>query len=303
MKVFLTGATGLLGRHLIKSLLERGDRVAALTRDGRNAEGILPPGVEIIEGNPVVPGDWQSVPAGCDAVINLAGDPVGDGLWTRGKKRRIRRSRLSTTFNIVSALEGLDHPAVLVSASATGYYGDGGASALSESSETGEGFLARLACEWEHTALQAESEQVRVVMLRIGVVLARGEGALPRLARPFRWGLGGWLGNGRQYFPWIHIDDMVRVFLFALDRQELSGPVNACVPDPPRQREFAVALGRTLGQPARMPVPAFALRMILGEKAEMILASQRAVPNVLKTSGFKFRFSEIDEALADLCRP
>jgi uncharacterized protein (TIGR01777 family) len=302
LKIFITGGTGLVGRHLINRLVERGDQVVCLTRNRQTAAGSLPAQVEIIEANPVVPGSWQDELASCDAVINLAGDSVGDGFWTKGRKRRIRRSRLSTTFNIVHALEERDRPAVLVNASATGYYGDSGAAALSEDSQSGHGFLARLACEWEHTAQQAESELIRVVMVRIGVVLAREGGALPRMLTPFRMGMGGPLGNGRQYFPWIHVDDLVSVFLFALDQPDLSGPMNACVPNPPMQREFAAALGRAVGKPAFMPAPAFVLRLLLGEKADIILASQRVVPNVLKAAGFKFKFSEIDEALEDLCR-
>lgn len=301
MRVFITGGTGLVGGHLVERLIDRGDQVVCLSRSRAAALDRLPAGVEVLEANPVVPGPWQEVLATCDAVVNLAGDSVGEGLWTRGKKRSIRRSRLSTTYNLVHALEGRDRPLALVSASATGYYGDGGAGALAEDSESGHGFLARLACEWEHTAQQAESEAVRVVLVRIGVVLSREGGALPRMSTPFRLGLGGPLGSGRQYFPWIHIDDLVRVFLFALDQPDISGPLNACVPDPPMQKEFAAALGRALGKPARLPAPAFALKLLLGEKAEIILASQRVVPNVLKAAGFKFRYAEIDEALADLC--
>lgn len=300
LKIFITGATGLVGRHLINHLLERGDQVVGLTRNAASAASLLPAAVDIVEGNSVVPGDWQKAIDSCDAVVNLAGDSVGEGYWTRGKKKRIRRSRLSTTFNLVQALEERERPAVLVSASATGYYGDGKDAALGEDSQTGHGFLARLACEWEHTAQQAESENVRVVRVRIGVVLAAEGGALPKMMLPFRFGMGGPLGSGRQYFPWIHIDDLVRVFLFALDAQDLTGPVNASVPTPPRQREFATALGKALGKPAFMPAPALALKMILGEKSEILLASQRVVPNVLKARGFKFQYSEIEDALADL---
>lgn len=302
MKVFITGGTGLVGRHLVERLIRRGDQVVCLSRNGQRAAEVLPTGVEILEANPVVPGSWQEALAECDAVVNLAGDSVGEGIWwTRGKKKRIRRSRLSTTYNIVTALEGRDRPLVLVSASATGYYGDAGAAALGEDSQSGHGFLARLACEWEHTAQQAESDQVRVVLVRIGVVLAREGGALPKMVTPFRMGLGGPLGSGRQYFPWIHVEDLVRVFLFALDEQEVAGPVNATVPTPPMQREFAAALAKTLGKPAFLPAPAFVLRLLLGEKAEILLASQRVVPNVLKASGFRFHFSELEKALADLC--
>ena len=300
MRIFITGGTGLVGRALIEQLISRGDEVVCLTRDGEAARESLPASVEIVEGNPVVPGDWQRAVTTCDGVINLAGRSVADGFWTGKNKRRIRRSRLSTTFNIVDALEGRETPAVLVSASATGYYGDRGQEALREDSETGHGFLARLACEWEHTAQQAEAENVRVVVVRIGVVLAREGGALPKMQTPFRFGLGGPLGSGRQYFPWIHIDDLVRVFQFALDNGNISGPVNACVPDPPTQGEFARSLGRALGKSAILSAPALALRLLLGEKAQILLSSQRVVPTVLKAAGFRFQYGEMDKALDDL---
>jgi uncharacterized protein (TIGR01777 family) len=300
LRVFIAGGTGLVGRHLIKQLVARGDEVVCLTRNPDLVAESLPSSVHIIGGNPVIPGDWQAEIRDCDAVVNLAGQSVADGFWTGKTKRGIRRSRLSTTFNIVQALEERVKPAVLVNASATGFYGDRGEEALREDSEAGHGFLARLACEWEHTAQQAESDQVRVVVVRIGVVLAREGGALPKMAGPFKLGLGGPLGSGRQYFPWIHISDLVRVILFALDQEDISGPVNACVPDPPTQREFARDLGRALGKRAALPAPAFALKLLLGEKAQILLASQRVVPAVLKAAGFKFRHGDIPGALSDL---
>lgn len=301
VKIFVSGGTGLVGRHIITSLQQRGDQVLCLTRDKSMVPADFPAEVEIIEGNSVVPGKWQEAIASCDGVINLAGESVAEGFWTKGKKRRIRRSRLSTTFNIVDALEERDRPAVLVSASATGYYGDAGPQALTEKSEPGHGFLARLACEWEHTTRQAEAEQVRVAMIRIGVVLSDEGGALTKMLPAYRMGLGGPMGNGSQYFPWIHINDLVRVFLFALDNPEISGPVNASVPTPPQQKEFAAAMGRALDKPAFLPTPALALRLLLGEKASIVLSSQRVVPNVLKAAGFKFQNVDLDDVLAEFC--
>ena len=300
MQVFVTGGTGLVGRALIARLSERGDQVVCLSRDPQKAAGGLPDGVRIIAGDPVVPGDWQQEVACSHAVVNLAGESIATGLWTRGKKRRLRRSRLSTTANLVEALNGNDRPAVLVSASATGYYGDGGDAALPETSEPGQDFLARLALEWEHTAQQAAGDHCRVVVVRIGVVLAREGGALPKLITPLRLGVGGHLGNGRQYFPWIHLDDLVRVLVYALDNQALSGPVNAVAPDPPTQAEFTRALAAALDKRPLLPVPRLVLKLLLGEKADLLLASQRAVPNVLKANGFRFEFAELPEALADL---
>lgn len=303
MKVFLTGGTGLVGRAIIPLLQQRGDEVLCLSRDPARARGLLPAGIEILGGDATMPGDWQDRLSTCQAVINLAGTPIADGLWTGKKKQKIRRSRLATTENIVKALAGCEEPVVMASASAVGYYGDRGEEALGEGAEPGQGFLARLALEWEHTALKAERENVRVALVRIGVVLANNGGALERMLPAFRLGLGGPMGGGKQYFPWVHIRDLARLFLFVLDQEEISGPVNAVVPDPPRQKEFAAALGKALGKPAFVPVPASLLRTTLWEMADVLLSSQRVTPNVLKATGFKFEFGDLEKALTDLIRP
>jgi uncharacterized protein (TIGR01777 family) len=300
MKVFVTGGTGLVGRALVPLLLERGDEVLCLSRDPGQGRAVLPEGAEILGGDPTMPGDWQDRLATCDGIVNLAGASVADGLWTDKKKQRIRRSRLATTGNIVAALATCEHPVVLASASAVGYYGDRGEAALAESSEPGGGFLARLALEWEHTALKTERDNVRVALVRIGVVLASDGGALAKMLPAFRLGLGGPMGNGKQYFPWIHVRDLARLFMFVLDNEAVHGPVNAVVADPPRQKEFASALGRALGKPAFMPLPGLALRCVMGEMADVVLASQRAVPNAMKAAGFRFEFGELDKALGDL---
>lgn len=300
MRVFVTGGTGLVGRVVIPLLLDRGDEVFCLTRNPAGARAVLPAAAEILGGDPTMPGDWQDRLGTCDGVINLAGSPVADGLWSGKKKHRIRRSRLSTTGNVVDALAACEKPMVLASASAVGYYGDRGEDALGEGAEPGAGFLARLAVEWEHTALKAERENVRVALIRVGVVLSADGGALAKMLPPFKLGLGGPLGSGNQYFPWIHIRDLARLLIFVLDHPEVSGPVNAAVPDPPRQKEFARALGNALGKPAFMPLPGFALRLGMGEMAGILLASQRVVPKALRAAGFKFEFAELEKALADL---
>ena len=300
MHVFVTGGTGLVGRRLIGSLVARGDAVVCVTRDPARAEAVLPPAVELVGADPTMAGSWQDRLVSCDAVLNLAGESVGEGRWTAGRKRRIRRSRLATTGHVATAVMGAGRPLTLVSASAVGYYGNGGEQALGEDAQPGQDFLARLTVEWENTAREAEREGARVVLLRIGVVLATDGGALPAMLRPFRLGLGGPLGSGHQYFPWIHLDDLVGAILFALDTPGLAGPVNAAVPNPPTQAEFARALGRALGKPAILPAPAFALRLLLGEKADIILNGQRAIPNALRARGFKFTYTELDKAFADL---
>lgn len=302
MRIFVTGATGLVGRRVVALLAARGDDVTCLTRSAAAAASRLPAGVQLCEGDPAEAGPWQERVAGADAVINLAGESVGDGLWTRGKIRRIRRSRLAGTRNLVAAIAGADHPVTLVSASAAGYYGDQGDRALGEGAGPGDGFLARLAVEWENAAREAECERVRVVLLRIGAVLDAEGGMLPRLVGPVKAGFGGPLGTGRQYVPWIHAGDLARAVLFVLDQPALQGPVNAVVPDPPTQAQFIAVLARVLGKPARLPAPAFVLRLLLGRKAEIVLSSQRAVPNALRAAGFRFEHGELDAALRDLLR-
>jgi len=300
VKVFVTGGTGLIGRHLIPALVRRKDAVVCVSRLETRARSLLPVGVEVIEADPSRPGPWQERLAGCDAVINLAGESVATGWWSERRKRELRRSRLETTRKVAEAIEQAGNVEVLVSASGTGYYGDGGSEALDESRQPGDSFLARMAYEWESNALLAESPSTRVVLVRIGVVLAREAGALPRMMVPFRIGLGGPVGSGRQYFPWIHIQDLVRVFLFALDTPDLKGPVNAVAPDPPTQKAFARALGGALRRPSLLPVPAAVLGLVLGEKADLMLASQRVVPKALRARGFGFEHGELDAALSNL---
>ncbi len=300
MEIFVTGATGLVGRALCDALVRRGDRVACVTRGPLRARSVLPAGVDVVEGDPTVPGPWRERLASADAAVNLAGESVAGGRWTLRRKREIRRSRLETTRNVAAALGRAPAGRTLVSASAVGYYGDGGDAPLGEDSGPGDDFLGRLAHEWEAATLPAERAGVRVVKVRVGVVLAADGGALPRMALPFRFFAGGPLGSGRQYLPWIHIRDLVAVLLFALDTPELEGPVNAVAPDPPRQRDFARALGRALGRPSWLPAPEWALRLALGEMAGMLLAGQRAVPKALRAHGFSFDYNELNAALRDL---
>lgn len=302
MKVFITGGTGLVGRAVIGALVRRRDEVVCVTRHETRARSLLPVGVTFLAGDPAVPGPWQAAAAGCDAIINLAGEPIAGGRWTAGRKRRIRRSRLETTRNVAAAAVRADRVKVLVSASATGYYGDGGERALDEGAEPGHDFLGRLALEWEESARAAQGSGRRVVLLRTGIVLARDGGALPRLRLPLRLFVGGTLGNGRQYFPWIHLEDVVRIVLFALDTPDLSGPVNAVAPDPPTQAQFTRALGRALGRPVWLPLPAFVLRLLAGELAGALLASQRVVPRALRARGFAFAHGDLQQALTELCR-
>lgn len=300
MRFFITGGTGLVGRPLVRRILARGDEVVCVSRDPGRARGVLDGSVEVVGADPSMPGSWQDRLAACDAVVNLAGDPVTEGRWTTAKKQRMRRSRLATTGNVARAAAGSERVRVLISASAVGYYGDAGEGALGEEAQPGQDFLARLAVEWEHTAALAVREGLRLVLPRIGIVLAPDGGALPVMLKPFRMGLGGPLGNGRQYFPWVHIEDLVEAMLFAVDNDQVGGPMNVVVPDPPRQREFARALGRACGKAAVLPAPGFALRLLLGEKGGMLLAGQRAVPRHLRARGYQFLHTDLDSVLKDL---
>lgn len=301
MDVLVTGGTGLIGRHLVAAFLDRGCTVTCVSRNAVSAQQVLPAGVTLCEADPAQPGRWMEAVGSADVVINLAGESLATGwLWTGGKKRRLRRSRVRVTANLSDAIHAGGRPCVFLSASAAGYYGDAGDEALGEDHESGQDFLSVLACEWERAALAADSDRCRVINLRLGVVLARDGGALARLAPIFRRGFGGPLGGGRQFFPWVHVRDVVRAVLFILETPTMRGPVNVSVPDPPRQQEFARALGRAVGRPARFATPAFALRAVLGGRAEMLLASQRLVPGALRAQGFHFEHADLDRALADL---
>ena len=299
-RVFLvSGATGLVGRRLVARLLGDGAVVRALTRDLRAASSVLDPQVLLVRW------DGAQVPVdavnGTDAVVHLAGEPIFGGRLTASRRSRIRASRVDTTRTLVratSALREADRPEVLVCASAVGIYGDRGEEALGEDAAPGRGFLAELCCDWEKEARAGEAHGVRAVPLRIGVVLARDGGALRPLARSFRLGLGGRLGSGRQWFPWIQVDDLVELIRAAVRDPGYRGPLNAVSPHPVRNRELAHCLARQLRRPALLPVPALALRAVLGELAEELLASRRVVPRSALDRGFSFRHESLESALA-----
>jgi uncharacterized protein (TIGR01777 family) len=294
--VFVTGATGLIGRALCDVLVRRGDVVTALSRS-TGAARRLPAGVKVAAGDPTVPGPWQEVLAGADACVNLAGEPL-DARWNEGRKRRFRASRVDATANVAAVLRERG-PEVLVSGSAVGFYGDRGDEVLDEGSAAGHDFLAGLCRDWEAAAAPAAS-RARVVLLRTGLVLAPDGGALPKLARPFRLFAGGPLGDGRAFQPWIHLADTVGMVLLALDDGRASGPLNVVGPEPVRNRELARAIGKALARPSLLPVPALALRVALGEMAEVVLASQRVLPRKAVELGYRFRFSEVGEAVQEL---
>ncbi len=295
MKVFVTGGTGLIGRALCAALVERGDQVTALTRQ---AGADLPRGARPVVGDPAVAGPWTEALGQADAVVHLAGEPVAAGRWTPERKARIASSRLDSTRLVAAALAA-GGPRLLVQGSAVGFYGDRGDELLDESAAPGQGFLADLSVRWEAAAAPAAA-RARVVLVRTGIVLARQGGALPQLARPFRLFAGGPLGDGTAWQPWIHLTDQVGLLLLALDDPRASGPLNAVAPGSVRQAELARTLARVLHRPNLFPVPGAALRLVVGEMAEVLLASQRVAPAKAAALGYRFRFPALEPALKDL---
>lgn len=280
MDIAITGASGLIGRRLRQRIKESGHGAHPISRNASDATV-----AQILES--------------ADAVVNLAGEPVAQR-WNEDAKKRIHDSRVEGTRHLVANISRQSqHPRVLVSASAVGYYGSRGDQVLTETSPPGSDFLARVVVDWEQAAQSAESLGMRVVRLRFGMVLGHG-GALAKLVPPFRFCVGGRLGSGRQWMPWIHIDDAVNLILFAINYPAIRGAVNATAPHPVTNDEFTNRLAIALHRPAILPVPAFALKLALGEMSEMLLASQRVLPTVAKSAGFRFQFPELHRALDNL---
>jgi uncharacterized protein (TIGR01777 family) len=294
-RVTVTGATGRIGTRLVGALRERGDDVTVLSRNAERARASLD--VEAVAWMPEHEPAPAAALAGRDGVLHLAGEDIAQR-WTADVKRRLRSSRELGTRNLVAGLRTADpRPRVLVSASGVDFYGAHGAEIVTEDTPPGSGFLADVCAAWEREAAAAEELGVRVVRLRCGVVLMKDGGALAKMLPFFRLGIGGPVAGGRQYLPWIHVDDVVALYLAALDDATWTGPVNATAPEPPTNKEFSRALGRALRRPAFMPVPGFALRVLYGEMAEIVLSGKRAVPERARTLGFTHAHPELDEAL------
>ncbi len=297
MKVMIAGATGFVGTRLVTRLLDRKDEVVVLTRDAARARQLEGPGCTITTYADIA----ATPPEGVDAVVNLAGENLFARRWNPAFKETIRKSRIDATRSIVEALRRTaTRPAVLVNASATGFYGPHGDENLTEDAPAGSDFLAGVCKEWEEAAQPAADAGTRVVLLRTGVVLGRDGGALAQMVTPFRMFVGGPVGSGSQWLSWIHIDDLAGILLHALDTTSLSGPLNGTAPNPRTNREFSAALGKALGRPSWLPMPGFAMRMAVGEVAEVILTGQRVLPKKALDSGFVFRFPDLDAALKDL---
>lgn len=295
MKIALTGATGFIGTRLVNRLLADHHQLTILTRHPR--DGRQPRYVAWNAGRNEAP---AAALEGADAVIHLAGEPVAQR-WTREAKARIRSSRIDGTRHLVSAMAKLPvKPAVLVSASAIGIYGSRGDEMLTEESAPGAGFLENVTVEWEREARRAEEFGVRVVPVRIGIVLGRDGGALKKMLPPFRAGVGGRIGSGGQWMSWIHVDDLVEMVVFALTHDALRGPINGTGPEPVTNAAFTYELAQRLRRPAFLPVPGFALRLLFGEMASVVLASQRVMPDAARAAGFPFRYPTLHAALAKI---
>jgi len=296
MKIAITGASGFVGTALTRLLLDGGHVVTGL---GTSASHPLQSAAHFtwIPADTTVAGAWQAAVSRADAVVNLAGRTIFKR-WSRSYKAQIVDSRILTTRNLVGAMAGEDK--ILISTSAVGYYGSRGDQALDEHSTPGTDFLARLSVDWEAAARDAEKQGVRVAIMRFGVVLGGGGGALAQMLPAYRMFAGGPLGSGRQWFSWIHMADLLAAIQFLLDRDHARGIYNFCAPGAIRQKDFARALGAALGRPAVVPAPALALRLMMGEVAGVLLASQRVRPDRLISDGFTFRFADVDSALADL---
>jgi uncharacterized protein len=299
MKIVIAGSSGVVGTGLIAALNERGDEVIRLVRPQSNAVGIpWDPEVGSISTNDL---------EGADAVVNLAGRSIGERRWTAAEKQLVFSSRVESTRLLATAIAGLERPpAVMVNASAIGYYGDGGDRLLAEDAPAGSGFLSEVCVAWERATEPAESAGVRVAYLRTGIVLSVDGGALgrmlaplgPRWISPFRWGLGGPIAGGRQWWSWISLHDEIQAILHVLDT-EIAGPVNVVAPHPVTNRTFTKALGRALGRPTVMPIPGFVLKLFLGSELAdaLVLEGQQVVPQVLSESGFEFSHLDIDAGL------
>lgn len=297
MKILITGGAGFIGTHLCEFLLDRGHHVVSLSTAQHPKQG-EPERFKTIAADTSRKGEWQEELKGADAIVNLAGKTIFRR-WSDSYKKKMYNSRTETTRNIVDALSQ-DSPVVLCSASAVGYYGNRGEDIVSEEEPSGGGFLAKVGMDWEEEAFRAREKGIRVATMRFGVVLGKGGGAMAKMLPAFRMFVGGPLGDGKQWFPWIHIDDLLTAVLFIIERKELSGPFNFCSPNPVRNRKLAKTLGSVIGRPAFMPAPKLMIRLAMGEMGTALLDSQRAVPERLLKSGFNFRYPDLETAIRQI---
>ncbi len=302
-KIIITGATGLIGQKLCKALIDRGDEVTIFSRNTSNSEKIITGAKRHIEWNYQDLDSWQNEIENKDAVIHLAGANIFGKRWNAEYKKIILDSRKISTSNLVKAVENAkSKPKVFISSSAVGYYGDNKNEKLTEQNEAGKDFLANVCNVWEKEARQVTKFGVRHVAIRTGIVLSTKDGALKQMLTPFKFFVGGPIGSGKQWFPWIHINDIVKIYLFSLDNESLNGAVNAVSPNPVTMNEFAKKLGKIIHRPSIFSVPEFVLKLVVGEGAESILESLRVQPEKLIKYNFKFDFEDLEAALKHLLK-
>lgn len=306
MKVAVTGATGFVGTRLVERLQADGHQVVALTRSLERGEGVFPktafPDVTVVAYTPLETGQWQDAIATCDAVVNLAGAGIADERWTAERKKEIIDSRETATRKLVEAIaQAHPKPSVLVSSSAIGYYGSSETNSFDESSPAGDDFLAQVCQKWEAEAQKVTASGTRLVILRTGIVLGMG-GAVAKMVLPFKLFAGGPIGTGRQWFSWIHRDDLVSLILKAITDPNLSGVFNATAPQPVRMAEFCTVMGDVMNRPSWLPVPAFALEAILGDAAQVVLTGQQVLPKRTQETGFQYQYPTLKPALAEVLK-
>ncbi|MBH8563445.1 TIGR01777 family oxidoreductase [Nostoc sp. CENA67] len=304
MKLAITGATGFVGSHLVERLHKEGHRVVVLTRNTAFAQKIFPPNafpnVEIVAYTPTVSGSWQDAIALCDGVVNLAGEPIAEKRWTPEHKQEILNSRQLGTQKIVEAIAKANpRPTVLVNASAIGYYGISETATFDETSLPANDFLAQVCKAWEAEATKVKDVGVRLVILRFGIVLGLG-GALGKMITPFKLFAGGPIGSGRQWFSWIHVDDLVNLIVQALTKPEMEGVYNATAPNPVRMADLSQTMGQVMNRPSWLPVPGFAIEALLGDGAIVVLEGQKVLPKRTLASGFEYQYPNLQPALREI---
>ncbi|MFN6482268.1 MULTISPECIES: TIGR01777 family oxidoreductase [unclassified Nostoc] len=304
MKVAITGATGFVGSLLVQRLHAKGHKIVVLTRNTAFAQKVFPseafPNVEIVSYKTNASGSWQSAIASCDGVVNLAGEPIGEGRWTPERKQEILNSRKLGTQKIVEAIASANpKPTVLINASAIGYYGTSETATFDETSPSGNDFLAQVCQAWEAEARKVKDAGVRLVILRFGIVLGNG-GALGKMIPPFKLFAGGPIGSGRQWFSWIHVDDLVNLILQALTQPEIEGVYNATAPNPVRMADLSQTLGQVMNRPSWLPVPGFAIEALLGDGAIVVLEGQQVIPKRTVETGFEYKYPNLQPALTQI---
>lgn len=303
MNILIAGGSGFIGSALVNALQGEGHAITVLARNERSANEKLGSKARVLPWDGEFVGAWAEAVNGADVIVNLAGESIGDGRWSKARKEKILQSRLKATRAVVDAIVKAEKkPSLLINASAVGFYGNVPSGDVDESHAPGDDFLANVCKEWELEARRAESAGVRVALIRTGIVLSKNGGALPRMLTPFKFFIGGKIGSGAQWMPWIHLDDHLGVIKYIIGNQSLNGAVNLSAPQPAMMKEFARALGKAMHRPSIFPVPGFVLKVMLGQMSSLVLEGQRAVPKKLLSAGYQFQYPDLLTALKDVLK-